>query len=160
MYVPLVMYIVMQYFHRGHVTGHFGVNSTLLEVRWHFFWPGQRSNIEHWCIYCDISVKHDNRKLQGVARLQYRWPSAPMECLAVDVLSPLPPSVDKIWVKNSHILVVSDYFPSGQNHLHCQSKRQSIRCLVIRDCTSIWGAERVTFWPGTWLWRYGHSQVV
>lgn len=38
LYVPLVMcQLIMQYIHGGCMAGHHGVNTTLLEVLWHFY---------------------------------------------------------------------------------------------------------------------------
>ena len=82
------------------------VTKTLAYVWERFYWIHCRHDIEEWCQRCDLCAA---RKVPGVKQrslLQLYNVGEPMECVAIDVLGPLPETEQG----NKYILIAMDYF--------------------------------------------------
>ena len=95
---------IMQQLHNNRIAGHLGREKTLKKIQSRFFWPGMTSDIARWCESCDLcEQKKTGPKKSPMQRNQV---SNTLECIAIDILGPLP-ETDK---GNKYILIVGDYF--------------------------------------------------
>ena len=92
--------------HGTETSGHFGVSKTLQRLKQRFYWPSCGFDVKQWCENCDkcSSRKGPRRKPKGPLKL-YNV-GAPMERIAVDIMSPLPVTKQE----NKYLLVAIDYF--------------------------------------------------
>lgn len=97
---------VLAMLHNVVTGGHLGVQKLQGKVKDRFYWPGWFADVRRWCSECSEC---------GSRKLPVRTPQAPMcpsvmshpyERVALDILGPLPETVDKI----RYVLVVGDYF--------------------------------------------------
>ena len=77
--------------HNSKLGGHFGIGKTLANVRRRFYWPGQKSDVQRWCIECikcalakGSPAHRVPMKNMMVGSFNYR--------LALDLVGPLPES--------------------------------------------------------------------
>lgn len=91
--------------HCSRVGGHLGISKTLARVRRRFYWPNCKADIQRWCQQCSscAQVKPGPRHK---TKLQQFVASAPLDCVAIDLLGELPETENG----NKYILVITDYF--------------------------------------------------
>lgn len=87
-------------------SGHLGVTKTLAKIRQRYYWPGLQRDVHQYIAGCDTCTKRKNLIPRRRAPMQITTCGVPMERIATDILCELP-ETDR---RNSHILVVSDYF--------------------------------------------------
>ena len=76
--------------HRQRTSGHFGIERTTDLIKRRFYWPGMDKCIKRWCTQCDLCAKCKPGPGLGKSRLKQFVATAPMQCVAVDILGPLP----------------------------------------------------------------------
>ena len=47
---------ILQQLHDAPSGSHFGVTKTLNKISSHFYWPGQRRDVESWCKSCECNT--------------------------------------------------------------------------------------------------------
>ena len=98
--------ILVQY-HDGALGGHLSYKKTLGRIRKKYYWPGMETEIKQWCNDCNLcATRRDTGKRTKVPLKPIPPASAPMETTAMDVLGPLPETVNG----NKYIIVFCDYF--------------------------------------------------
>ena len=97
---------VLQQLHDSVTGKHLGVKKTLSKVRHRYLWYGVRKYVEYWCKKCDICDSRKSSPVKPKAPMRQYNVGAPLERIAIDVMSPLPTST----VGNKYILVIGDYF--------------------------------------------------
>jgi hypothetical protein len=97
---------ILEELHSSPAGGHFGVMKTLNRVRERFFWGKARDDVERWCRACDACAARKGPKKRSRGKLQRYNVGAPFERVAIDILGPLPCSIDG----NKYMLVAMDYF--------------------------------------------------
>ena len=98
--------MVIQSLHNGVGGGHLGLTKTLAKIEDRFFWPEMRGDVEDWCQQCPNCASRKSPTQNHRAPLIPSYVGCPMECIALDLLGPLPTTRHG----NKHILVVCDYF--------------------------------------------------
>ena len=92
--------------HAGPLSAHLGSERTLLQLKQGYYWPSMRKDVNLWyrlCVDCTTSkgpLSHYQGPLQKVLT------GAPLDIVAVDILSGLPTASDG----SKHILVLTDNF--------------------------------------------------
>ena len=97
---------VLSALHSGIAGGHFGEDKTLGKLKERFYWPGHTEDVRSWCQTCSICAARKSPAPRNKAKLESIHPGYPLQLVAMDLLGPLPESINK----NSYVLVVSDYF--------------------------------------------------
>ncbi|CAG2240186.1 unnamed protein product [Mytilus edulis] len=86
--------------------GHLGVRKTLSKIKQRYFWYKMRQDVKFWCTKCDICASTKAPCKKPKARMKQYLVGAPWERMAIDILGPLPISVNN----NRYLMVVQDYF--------------------------------------------------
>lgn len=86
--------------------GHLGQKKTLSKVKTRYFWIGRTVDVKVWCLTCETCVARRGPSRQTRGGLQPSRPGCPFERIAIDILGPLPRTLDG----NRYIVVVMDYF--------------------------------------------------
>ncbi|VDI22567.1 Hypothetical predicted protein [Mytilus galloprovincialis] len=97
---------ILRLLHDCRTAGHFGRDRTLAKVRARFYWPGMTTDITRWCQTCLLCQQRKPGPGLGKSPMQHRNVYRPMECIAIDLMGPLPITDHS----NQYIMVVSDYF--------------------------------------------------
>ena len=97
---------VLEGLHNTLVGGHMGERKTLEKVRAHFYWPGQRKEVEQWCRNCNVCLSRKSPSHKARAPMEISQTLRPMQRVAMDILGPLPETLRG----NKYILVVGEYF--------------------------------------------------
>ncbi|XP_071094783.1 protein NYNRIN-like [Haliotis cracherodii] len=97
---------VLKYYHDIPSSAHLGREKTLEKVKFSFYWPGLKGEVENYCQTCDHCTAKKQPKGPLKAPLGEYTVGEPMERVAMDILGPLP------LTKSGHrfILVISDCF--------------------------------------------------
>ena len=90
---------VVKMLHDDPISGHFGLHRTAARVVHRFYRANYKSHVANWC------RQYDACKARRRPMKQYLV-GAPMERVAIDILGPLPKTVDD----NRYLLVLNDYF--------------------------------------------------
>lgn len=130
---------VLSMLHNTSTGGHLGIHKLQAKVKDRFYWPGWFGDVKKWCREC-----HDcaSRKAHGkapCAPLQMSVVSRPYERVAVDILGPLPETLNK----NKYILIIGDYFSKWTEAfpLHNQ-EAQSIARVLVEEWVCRYGVPR------------------
>ncbi|KAK7494141.1 hypothetical protein BaRGS_00014614 [Batillaria attramentaria] len=99
------------FLHHHRTGGHLGIKKTLARLRRRFWWPGQRTDIERWCKYCETCQFRKMSSGSSRSPLQQEIASAPFERIAIDILT-FPVATDN---GNTCVLVVCDYYTKWTN---------------------------------------------
>ena len=91
--------------HSGPLAAHLGPDRMLAQLRLHYYWPGMAKDIRLWCQTCDTCVCSRGPPSRSHAAMQKVTAAAPMDMVAIDVLSGLPTATDG----STCILVAVDY---------------------------------------------------
>jgi len=91
--------------HAGPLSAHLGFDRTVTQLKQNYYWPGMAKDIRKWCAACDICGQGRGPPPSPHGKLQKMFASAPMDCVAIDVLSGLPIANDG----SKCILVAVDY---------------------------------------------------
>ena len=88
------------------LAAHLGAERMLQQLRQHYYWPGMRRDIFNWTVQCSECQKSKSAPSRAHGKLQKVLTGAPLDIVAVDILSGLPLANDG----NKYILVLTDYF--------------------------------------------------
>jgi len=92
--------------HSGPLAAHLGAQRTFLQLKSGYYWPGLKRDVIRWCRECDVCAQCKGPPTRRQGRLQKVITGAPLDIVAVDVLSGLPATADG----KKHVLVLTDYF--------------------------------------------------
>ena len=92
--------------HAGPLSAHLGSERTLAQMRQAYYWPGMRKDIFRWCQECTDCAQSKGPPTRPKGKLHKVITGAPMDIVAIDILSGLPVTTDG----KKYILVVTDYF--------------------------------------------------
>ncbi|KAK6177716.1 hypothetical protein SNE40_015762 [Patella caerulea] len=98
--------LAFEHLHNSPTGGHLGVKKTLYKLRSRFSWYGMRSDVRYWVNCCDICSSRKRPAHKPKAPLKLYCVGAPMERIAMDIMGPLPLTLNG----NKYVLVVGDYF--------------------------------------------------
>jgi len=91
--------------HAGPLAAHLGPDRTLAQLKPYYYWPGMSKDIKTWCQACDICACSRGPPPRAHAPMQKVTAAAPMDMVAIDILSGLPTASDG----STCILVAVDY---------------------------------------------------
>ncbi|VDI23711.1 Hypothetical predicted protein [Mytilus galloprovincialis] len=97
---------VLNQVHNTVTGGHLGVRKTLSKIKQRYFWYKMRQDVKFWCTKCDICASKKAPCKKPKAPMKQYLVGAPWERMAIDILGPLPISVNN----NRYLMVVQDYF--------------------------------------------------
>lgn len=97
---------IMLQLHNNRTACHLGREKTLHKVRSRFYWPFMTSDVSRWCQTCPTCAKGKPGPGLGRYPMQHCNVTHPLECIAIDIMGPLPITDDG----NEYIMVVGDYF--------------------------------------------------
>jgi len=92
--------------HSGLLAAHLGSFKMLKELKHSYFWPGMRRDVTAWCRECETCAKGKGPPNKRHGTLQKVMTGAPLDIVAIDILSGLPATPDG----SKYILVATDYF--------------------------------------------------
>jgi len=78
----------------------------LAQLRRLYYWPGMRRDIDAWCRQCEGCAISRGPPSRPHGRLRKVYAGAPMDLVAIDILSGLPTTPDG----HKYLLVATDYF--------------------------------------------------
>jgi len=97
---------LFEFTHAGPLAAHLGAQRTYLQLKPTYYWPGMRKDIHIWYRRCEICARSRGPPTRHHGQLQKVVTGAPLDVVAVDILSGLPTTTDG----NRYILVLTDYF--------------------------------------------------
>jgi len=92
--------------HSGPLAAHLGAQRTFLQLRTAYYWPGMKGDVVRWTKECETCAQCKGPPTRRHGKLQKVLTGAPLDIVAVDILSGLPVTPDG----NKYILVLTDYF--------------------------------------------------
>jgi len=92
--------------HSGPLAAHLGAQRIFLQLRTAYYWPGMKGDVVRWTKECETCAQCKGPPTRRHGKLQKVLTGAPLDIVAVDILSGLPVTPDG----NKYILVLTDYF--------------------------------------------------
>ena len=92
--------------HNTVLSGHLGSKRTKQKLLQKYYWYNMKEDVNNYILGCDICESNKKTQKTPKAPLGSLRTGAPMDCLATDILGPLP----KTPRNNRYILVVTDHF--------------------------------------------------
>jgi len=92
--------------HAGPLAAHLGSQRMLAQLRRLYYWPGMRKDIDAWCRQCEGCAISRGPPSRPHGHLRKVSAGAPMDLVAIDILSGLPSTPDVY----KYLLVATDYF--------------------------------------------------
>ena len=92
--------------HSGPLAAHLGAQRMYQQLRTAYYWPRMRRDIFQWCRQCAACAQSRGPPTKHQGRLQKVITGAPLDIVAVDILSGLPTTAEG----KKCILVSTDYF--------------------------------------------------
>jgi len=80
--------------HAGPLAAHLGSERTLAQLRDRYYWPCMSKEVRAWCNACDVCARSRGPAPRVHGEMVKVIAAAPMDLVAVDVLSGLPQSDD------------------------------------------------------------------
>ena len=93
---PVYREDILKLAHETPMVGHLGVNKTYRRVLDHFFWPGVRKDVRHFCRTCDTCqmVGKSNQKPPPAPLKPIPVVAEPFSTVVIDCVGPLPKTKD------------------------------------------------------------------
>jgi len=115
--------------HSGLLAAHLGSFCMTEELKLNYFWPNLRKDIECWCKQCPTCAKGRGTPPRRHGRLQKVMTGAPLDIVAVDILSGLPTTPEGY----KYILVLTDYFTKWSEEYPLMDAEASTCVRVMYD---------------------------
>ena len=80
--------------HSGPLAAHLGAQRTFLQLKSVYYWPGMKGDVIRWSKECEVCAQSKDPPTRRQGRLQKVLTGAPLDIVAVDVLSGLPATPD------------------------------------------------------------------
>ncbi len=96
---------LLEAYHDDLLGGHLGVTKTYDKLSLKYYWPHMRTDVETWLHTCPSCATRKDPPQMCKAPLKPLQVTRPFDCMAVDVVGPLPQTYDGNW----YIVVFSDY---------------------------------------------------
>ena len=92
--------------HAGPLAAHLGSQRMLAQLRRLYYWPGMRRDIDAWCRQCEGCAISRGPPSRPHGHLRKVSTGAPMDLVAIDILSRLPATPDGY----KYLLLATDYY--------------------------------------------------
>jgi len=109
--------------HSGPLAAHLGAQRTFLQLRTAYCWPGMKGDVVRWSKECETCAQCKGPPTRRQGKLQKVLTGAPLDIVAVDVLSGLPVTPDG----KKYILVLTDYGSINVHACHVRWLLFSVR---------------------------------
>ena len=96
---------VLQLAHTVPLEGHLGKKKTTARVMRRFYWPTLHRDVADFCRSCEQCQKSSHQKVPHAPMVPLPIIGEPFECIAMDVVGPLPHSHSG----HPYVLVICDY---------------------------------------------------
>jgi len=96
---------LFEHVHAGPLSAHLGTDRTLAQLRANYYWTGIASDVRSWCMSGDVCARSKGAPRHAHAPMEKVTAAAPMDLVAIDILSGLPTASDG----STCILVATDY---------------------------------------------------
>ena len=80
--------------HSGPLAAHLGAQRTFLQLRSAYYWPGMKGDVIRWTKECETCAQCKGPPTRRHGKLQKVLTGAPVDIVAVDILSGLPVTPD------------------------------------------------------------------
>jgi len=97
---------LFNHIHSGPLSAHLATERTLAQLRQLYYWPGMKRDVTDWHMQCHQCAQSRGPPSRPHGKLTKVLTGAPLDIVAIDVLSGLPSSSDG----SKYLLVVTDYF--------------------------------------------------
>jgi len=111
--------------HSGPLAAQLGAQRMFLQLTEHYHWPGMKRDIDTWCLECQSCQQSKPAPSRAHGKLQKVITGAPMDMVAIDILSGLPTATS--W----SVLTISQ---NGQRLMHSHTQKHSpasLFCTII-----------------------------
>eukprot|EP00731_Ephydatia_muelleri_P022105 Em0014g696a len=82
------------------IAGHLGTKKTLEKVRFRFYWPGQKKEVDKRCADC-LMCNSSKSPVKNRAQLQLSLAERPLQRIAMDIIGPLPVTTRELYIRTS-----------------------------------------------------------
>ena len=127
---------VFRQLHCVRAGGHLGVKRTMAKIRQRFFWPHCKSDIDRWCLHCEVcaQVKPGPKHKAELHHVPVR---NKLERVALDVLGELPETRNG----NKYVLVACDYYTKWSHAMAMPDQTaQTIADVFTIEFITVFGA--------------------
>lgn len=90
----------------GSETVHFSFSKNYRAIKEKYFWPGMYNDIKNFSTSCKLCIERKGFPITKSPLQNFVTPSQPMELVSLDILGPLPMSIQG----NKYVLTVIDHF--------------------------------------------------
>ena len=106
---------LFEFVNSGPLAAHLGSERMLAQFRQQYYWPGMRRDIRLWCLACSACQQSKGPSARAHGKLQKVITAAPLDIVAIDILSGLPTASDGnkyiYWLSRTTLL-------NGRKHMH------------------------------------------
>jgi len=95
--------------HAGPLSAHLGAERTLSQLQQSYYWPGMRKDVNQWYKQCPDCAQSKGPPARPHGKLTKVLTGAPLDIIAVDILSGLPQTENG----NKYLLVHTKYIPGA-----------------------------------------------
>jgi len=125
--------------HAGPLVAHLGFQRIVAQLRRLYYWPGMRKDIDAWCKQCEGCAISRRPPSRPHGHLRKVSAGAPMDLVAIDILSGLPAKADGY----QYLLVATDYFTKWLEAIpSCDAEAQTCMRALYRALFSRFGLPR------------------
>ena len=126
--------------HSGGMSGHFGLDKTLEQVRRFYFWPKMQSDIRKFVESCIICQKAKGHSTNAGLYTPLPIPDKPWDSISMDFVLGLP----KTKAGNDSVFVVVDRFSKMSHFIPCKTTHDasSIAGLFFKEVVRLHGLPR------------------
>lgn len=95
---------IFENLHVKKIAGHFGIERTVSSIKRRFYWSRMDECMKRWCESCDMCARCKPGPGVGNSPIQQFKVGAPLRCIAIDIVGPLPET------KIGNVYIIGDYF--------------------------------------------------
>jgi len=110
--------------HAGPLAAHLGSDRTLAQLRDSYYWPGISKDVKTWCNACDVCARSKGPPARARGEMVKVTAAAPMDLVAVDILSGLPQSDD-----GSTCMIVAVYYMTKWAEAYALPNEEASTCM-------------------------------
>jgi len=130
--------------HAGPLAAHLGSDRTLAQLRDSYYWPGIAKDVQAWCNACDVCARSKGPPARARGEMVKVTAAAPMDLVAVDVLSGLLQSDD-----GSTCMIVAVDYMTKWAEANALPNEEASTCPLQWFLLQIWNAKSTAFGSGS-----------
>ena len=131
---------ILKQLHDNKTAGHLGTKRTRIRVAQRFYWHGSMSDVGRWCQSCDMCASRQRPHKTPRAPMKKYNVGAPLERIAIDVMGPLPVTING----NKYIAVIGDYFSKWtEAYAMPNQEATTVANIVVEEFICRFGVPRI-----------------